>query len=91
MVGDLTSASTSYRTSRGVTSASWKLNGNTLLYDVVVPVGSKGTIYLDGISITESGSRLRPDRSGILSVENNDGQAIISAGLGCYSFSLSKD
>ncbi|RYP72462.1 hypothetical protein DL770_007964 [Monosporascus sp. CRB-9-2] len=87
VVGDLTSARTSYRTPRGVASASWELKGTTLSYDVVVPVGSKGTVYLNSTSVTEGGRRLRAGRDGILTVEQRDhGQTVIAVGSGSYRF-----
>ncbi|RYP00449.1 hypothetical protein DL763_000801 [Monosporascus cannonballus] len=87
VVGDLTSARTSYRTPQGVASASWELNGTALSYDVVVPVGSRGTVYLNSTSVTEGGRRLRAGRDGILTVERRDhGQTVIAVGSGSYRF-----
>ncbi|RYP82234.1 hypothetical protein DL769_001728 [Monosporascus sp. CRB-8-3] len=87
VVGDLTSARTSYRMPRGVASASWELKGTTLSYNVVVPVGSRGTVYLNSTFVTEGGRRLRAGRDGILTVEQRDhGQTVIAIGSGSYRF-----
>ena len=86
IVGDLTSARTSYRTTKGVVSASWNLNETALSYDVVVPVGSKGTVYLNSTSVSEGGKGLRANTDGILTVDSKDGRTIIEVGSGSYQF-----
>ena len=85
-MGDLTAASTSYRTPRGVVSASWNLTEKKLSYNVTVPVGSKGTVDLDSTFVTERGLRLQTDNDGILNVEFEDRQTVISIGSGDYEF-----
>ena len=85
-MGNLTSASTSYRTPRGVVSASWNLSEKELSYNVTVPIGSKGTAYLDSTSVTESGLRLQTGNDGILNVFFEDGQTVVSIGSGDYKF-----
>jgi hypothetical protein len=59
VVGDLTSASSSYRSVRGWVNASWVLDGKTLTYDVTVPVGSTATVYFNSSQITESGQDVK--------------------------------
>lgn len=67
-------------------SASWSLAGKSLSYDIVVPVGSKGTVYLDSASVTESGRGLQTGKNGILGVGFKDGQTVIGIGSGSYKF-----
>lgn len=83
----LTSASHSYRTIRGTASAEWSLSAGTLTYDIVVPVGSMGTVYLNGSKVTESGSAISAGSNGIISVVSTSGSTIaIKVGSGTYSF-----
>ncbi|CZR70017.1 uncharacterized protein PAC_19918 [Phialocephala subalpina] len=66
VVGDLTSASSSYRTPRGTASASWSLSGTALNYVITVPVGATGLVYLNQSTITESSKSITVGSNGIL-------------------------
>jgi len=83
----LTSASHSYRTIRGTASADWSLSGSTLTYDIVVPVGSIGTVYLNRTTITESGSAISAGSNGIISVSTSGSNTTaIKVSSGTYYF-----
>ena len=86
IVGDLTSASSSYRTPAGYANASWTRAGNHLTYDIVVPVGAKGVVTLSGTGITESGVDIKSGKSGILSYQMTKDVTTIEVGSGSYSF-----
>ncbi|KAH8896774.1 alpha-L-rhamnosidase [Thozetella sp. PMI_491] len=76
VVGDLTSASASYRTPAGYANASWVLDGKSLTYDIVVPVGSRGVVSLRGEGFTESG----------ISIPSENGKTELVVGSGSYTF-----
>lgn len=85
VVGDLTSASSSFRSVRGWVNASWVLEGGTLSYDVTVPVGSTATVYLNSSQITESGQDVK--NVGDMSWRQWGDQAgMVEIGSGSYSF-----
>ncbi|ETS79033.1 hypothetical protein PFICI_08886 [Pestalotiopsis fici W106-1] len=92
-VTNLTSASSSYRSVRGVASASWALAENTLTYDIVVPVGASGLVTLNltalGLdTIQESGTVLNETSSGngINGYSFTNGTASVKVGSGQYAF-----
>jgi hypothetical protein len=86
VIGDITSASSSYRTISGVAKAGWALSGNTLTYDVVVPVGSFGYVTLKSKDIQESGQVLKAGENGILNIKDNGNSTTIEVGSGTYKF-----
>ncbi|KAH8897978.1 alpha-L-rhamnosidase [Thozetella sp. PMI_491] len=86
VVGDLTSASTKYRTPAGAASASWTRDGTAFSYDVTVPVGSTGVVYLNGTGITESGKAPKAGEAGVLSVRVGCQRTLVEVGSGQYSF-----
>lgn len=87
VVGDLTSAASTYRSAQGMISASWVKSGKSLKYDVTVPVGCTALVYLDGTTVTESGRKLVVGQGGILSVRNtSSASVVIGVGSGSYSF-----
>ncbi len=88
-MGDLTSASTSYRTPTGIAAASWARDGKAFSYDVTVPVGSTGVVYLNGTDIMESRWALKAGENGGLSVRVGCQRTLIEVGSGQYSFKAS--
>jgi hypothetical protein len=86
VVGDLTSASSSYRTPRGAASASWSLSGKTLTYAVTVPVGATGLVYLNQSTITESSKPITVGSNGILGTSTTSSITTITIGSGTYTF-----
>lgn len=89
VVGDLTYAKSSYQTPNGVASASWALQQSSLVYDVVVPVGSTAKVVLTGSDIREGGQDLA-GRPGILSHTANGLQNTVIVGAGTYNFTVSR-
>jgi alpha-L-rhamnosidase len=85
IVGDLTTASATYRSFRGTASATWTL-GNGLTYAVVVPVGSIGTVILNYTTVLESGSDMVAGRNGIESFATVNNVTTIVIGSGSYEF-----
>lgn len=85
--GDLASANTSYVTPRGKTSASWSRDGKDFAYDVEVPVGSVGWVYINGTDVTEGGEDLNAGENGIVSVKKGCQRTRVEVGSGRYSFS----
>jgi alpha-L-rhamnosidase len=47
LVTNMTEASSSYRSVRGLASASWRSSKSSFTYNVTVPVGSSGMVHLD--------------------------------------------
>ncbi|KAB8204793.1 bacterial alpha-L-rhamnosidase-domain-containing protein [Aspergillus parasiticus] len=84
--GDLTSATSSYRTPSGYANASWHLDGNILTYDIVVPVGSKGVVSLNATAVKEDGRDLKRGEYGVISMEHRGDDTVIEVGSGSYSF-----
>lgn len=88
-VTNLTSASSSYRSVRGVASASWVLAGGQLTYDIVVPVGATGSVTLNmtalGFSILQENGTVLSETSignGIEGYSVTDGTASVQVGPG---------
>ncbi|KAI9150700.1 bacterial alpha-L-rhamnosidase-domain-containing protein [Paramyrothecium foliicola] len=86
VVGDLTYARSTYRTPSGNASASWKLDGSVIRYDIVVPIGSKGYVTLKSTQLKESGNALRAGKNGILDVKETNGQTTVEVASGAYQF-----
>ena len=86
VIGDLTSASSSYRTPTGNASASWSLSGTTLTYVITVPVGAKGLVYLNQSTITESSKSITVGSNGILASSSSSNITTITVGSGTYTF-----
>ena len=90
VVGDLTSATNSFRSAQGIVSASWVKNGGTLNYDVSIPVGSTALFYVNGTTVTEGGYYLTIGQRGVLSIENlSSSSAVVGLASGDYSFIIS--
>jgi hypothetical protein len=85
IVGDLTTASATYRSFRGTASATWRLD-NGLTYAVVVPVGSIGTVILNYTTVLENGSDMVAGRNGIESFETVNNMTTVVVGSGSYNF-----
>lgn len=92
-VTNLTSASSSYRSVRGVASADWTLAESELTYDIVVPVGASGVVSLN---LTALGFDTLQERGTVLnetSVGNgtndysiSNGTVSVQVGSGEYTF-----
>jgi alpha-L-rhamnosidase len=90
--GTFTSMEASLKTNYGLASSGWKLNGNGLTLDIVIPANSSATIYLpaaDAAGITESGMPLTNQKDlNIQGTEN--GKTVVKAGSGSYHFEIKK-
>lgn len=90
--GTFTSMEASLKTNYGLASSGWKLNGNVLTLDIVIPANSIATIYLpaaDAAGITESGMPLTNQKDlNIQGTEN--GKTVVKAGSGSYHFEIKK-
>jgi alpha-L-rhamnosidase len=85
IVGDLTTASATYRSFRGIASATWNLD-SALTYAVVVPVGSMGTVILNSTAVLEGGTDMVAGRNGIESFATENNLTTILVGSGTYHF-----
>ena len=92
-VTNMTSASSSYRTIRGLASASWKLSPTSLEYSILVPVGATGlvTLGLQNLGfdkLAESGVELTTNShgNGIIKVINGTGTISVAIASGEYIF-----
>jgi hypothetical protein len=85
IVLDLTTASATYRSFRGIASATWSLD-SALTYSIVVPVGSMGTVILNSTTVLESGSNMVAGSNGIASFTSEGGVTTVQVGSGSYVF-----
>jgi alpha-L-rhamnosidase len=86
--GDVTSASYSNETPKGVATVSWEKNADRFKLDIKVPVGSTATVYVPSLNVknvTESGKEINV-KQGVNFQKMEDGYAIFAIGSGDYSF-----
>jgi alpha-L-rhamnosidase len=86
--GNFTNVSASLETYYGKLSSSWKVDSNTLIMDIEIPVNTTATIYIpadDKNNITESGKQIDAVKD-IRVKGNEDGYVIVNAGSGKYHF-----
>jgi alpha-L-rhamnosidase len=86
--GNFTKVSASLETYYGKLSSSWKVDSNTLIMDIEIPVNTTATIYIpadDKNNITESGKQIDAVKD-IRVKGNEDGYVIVNAGSGKYHF-----
>jgi alpha-L-rhamnosidase len=78
--GGLKHASASLETYYGKVSSGWKLDGNQLEFDVVIPPNTKATVYIPsgGDDVTESGKKI--------SSSMHEGYVSVELGSGDYHF-----
>ena len=86
LVGNLTAASASYQTPRGLTSAKWTYESGSFQYEITVPVGATGNVSLPFQPVTEGGHTLVQGRNGILYLRNEESTTSIVVGSGIYKF-----
>ena len=88
--GGLTSAAADLQTGYGPLRSHWRLDGSTLLLDLVVPANTHSTVYIpapEGGHITESGQNLASVKEiGLTGVER--GYLILDIGSGTYHFKV---
>jgi alpha-L-rhamnosidase len=88
--GGLNSAAADLQTGYGPLRSHWRLEGSTLLLDLVVPANTHSTVYIpapEGGRITESGQKLASIKEiGLTGVER--GYLILDIGSGTYHFKV---
>ena len=99
VLGDLTFASGSIRTVRGMVSSSWKRTDDSITLKVTIPVNSEARISvpkigLQNVTVTESGKtiwgngRILKGISGITSGTETEDYVTFETGSGSYTFVL---
>jgi alpha-L-rhamnosidase len=90
--GNLTYAKTNYNSIRGLVGTDWRLKGDDLLLDVIIPANTTATIYVPAAGadkVTESGVAAGV-AEGVEFIGMEQGTAVYKVGSGIYSF-VSKD
>jgi len=101
VLGDLTSASASIKTVRGMVSSSWKKTDDSLILEVSIPVNSQAKVSipkmgLKDVIIFEHGKVIWKDGSyigGVMGITDSNEDAdyvTFDVGSGFYSFKLSR-
>lgn len=89
--GKLTWAKAAYNSINGKIATGWKIDGNQLTLDVIIPANTTATVYIpttDALSITESGQKAAFDKvPGVDFLRTQDGVAVFRLGSGNYGFS----
>ena len=99
VLGDLTHASASIKTIRGVVSSSWKKTGDSLVLNVIIPANAKGKVSVPALSlknatITEGGKAVWKDGAyvkgvaGITAGKQEAGYYTFDVGSGEYGFKV---
>ncbi|MEN9686742.1 MAG: hypothetical protein RLZZ28_2528 [Bacteroidota bacterium] len=86
--GGFTDASASLQTYYGKLSSGWKLSGDKVLMDVVIPANTNATVFVpakNAAAIRESGGLLIPADS-----KTESGYVVLNLGSGEYHFSINK-
>ncbi|MCX6873212.1 MAG: hypothetical protein NTW21_05305 [Verrucomicrobia bacterium] len=97
MLGDLTHASASIKTIRGVVSSDWKKTGDSLVMNVTIPANACGRVSvpslgLNNATITEGGKTVWKDGTyvkgvvGITAGKQEAGYYTFDVGSGEYGF-----
>ncbi|HVZ97212.1 MAG TPA: family 78 glycoside hydrolase catalytic domain [Chitinophagaceae bacterium] len=82
----ISQAAASLKTYYGTAGSSWKIDGNDLMMDVIIPCNTTATVYIpaaDANDVTESG---KPLRGNIKIAGNEEGYVIVTVGSGEYHF-----
>jgi alpha-L-rhamnosidase len=83
-------AKATYDSSYGPITSNWKVDGNTIKWDVVIPPNTTGLLYLPGgfsARILEGGKDIRQS-AGVSFVLRDSRNAIYEAGAGSYTFTI---
>ncbi|WP_433472737.1 family 78 glycoside hydrolase catalytic domain [Spirillospora sp. CA-142024] len=83
VVGDLTRASSAYRTPRGTVSSSWRRSGHDLRLDVTVPPGAPARVE---VPLLGASGATAP--AGARSLGVQDGRAVYEVGSGSWTFTV---
>lgn len=92
IVGDITSASASYKTPYGKVSTSWKVDANMFHLKLTVPANSTALVYLPskGYTSVSEGGKLVNQSTDIQFVKNDDECFVYRVGSGKYDFEVNK-
>ncbi|MGI8906166.1 MAG: family 78 glycoside hydrolase catalytic domain [Candidatus Sumerlaeaceae bacterium] len=93
LAGDLTWARAEHVSLYGTIGSSWKIDGDNVVWEVVIPANSTATLFVpttDVKSVTESGKPLA-EVAGLKMTRNNPGSVELEAESGRYSFSSKWD
>jgi len=99
VVGDLTHASASIKTIRGIVSSDWKKTGNSLVLNVTIPANASGRVSVPSLgmqnaTLTEGGKVLWKDGAyvkgvaGITAGKQEEGYYTFDVGSGEYGFKI---
>lgn len=82
--GDMTKCSYSNITPFGLASIEWKKQDGRFIMNIIVPAGSKATVYIPSKNgkITESGKKMKSKSAG----RTGNEYSVVSIGSGSYSF-----
>ena len=86
----LGAAKATYNSSYGPITSNWKVDGNTISWEVVIPPNATALLYLPGdvtSTILEGGKDIRQG-PGISFVLRDDRNAVYEAGAGSYTFKV---
>jgi alpha-L-rhamnosidase len=86
----LGAAKATYDSSYGPITSNWKVDGNTISWDVVIPPNATGLLYFPGdvtSTILEGGKDIRHSPA-ISFLLRDDRNAVYEAGAGTYSFTV---
>jgi len=86
----LGAAKATYNSSYGPITSNWKVDGNTISWEVVIPPNATALLYLPGdvtSTILEGGKDIRQS-PGISFVLRDDRNAVYEAGAGSYTFTV---
>ena len=87
--GDLTWATSEYKSCRGLIKSSWKKDNSLFTLKVTIPVGATATVFIpakDAASVSE-GSKPASTAEGIKFLRMERGAAVFAIGSGSYEFS----
>jgi len=90
-VGDVKNAKVKFLSPYGIIANEWTKTNRSFVMKVVIPANTLSTIYLPakaGSVITESGKNVKNSNS-IRFVKFENGKAVLAAGAGQYSFTVS--
>lgn len=74
-----------YESHYGNIISNWNIEANHFIWEVTIPANSTATVYLQGNSITESGSPIE-DAVGVTFIKNEEGHSVFKVESGSYSF-----
>ena len=87
IVENVNYARTEYNSVKGLVTASWEREGDRLTYNVTVPVGSSGIVYIPGSThMTSVDNTPLLEHRDVLAVDSMDGKTGVRVGSGTYCF-----